>query len=161
MTQNLHNKIYISVNLYTSLHQREKPTRNKTPGTIKILNINCQSVVNKKDHLQTVIDSENPDIIVGTESWLSPSIYDGEIFPPSLGYSVYRRDRETQTTGGGIFIMVRNTFMSNMKPQFNTSCEVMWVEVEVRGTKPIFTPYNRIEHSTGYIVSAIDSETGY
>ena len=73
-------------------HGQRNVAKNKNSGSIKILNINCQSIVNKKDQLHSVIDTENPDIIVGTESWLSPSIYDSEIFPPSLGYSVYRRD---------------------------------------------------------------------
>ena len=141
---------------------KRKPTRSKTPGTIKLLNINCQSVVNKKDQLQSMVDSENTDIVVGTESWLSASIYDSEIFPPNLGYTVYRRDRQTQTTGGGIFIMVRNTFISTMKSQFNTSCEVMWVEVEVRGTKPIlkgayYKPKELDEESLSQLKPSLDS----
>ena len=153
--------VYIGQPLHESTPKR-KPTRSKTPGTIKLLNINCQSVVNKKDQLQSMVDSENPDIVVGIESWLSASIYDSEIFPPDLGYTVYRRDRQTQTTGGGIFIMVRNTFISTMKSQFNTSCEVMWVEVEVRGTKPIligayYKPKELDEESMTQLKSSLDS----
>ena len=118
---------------------KRNPEKHKHKGldSIKILNINCQSVVNKKDQLHSVIDIENPDIVIGTESWLSPSIYDGEIFPPNLNYTVYRRDRQTKTTGGGIFILVRNTLISDLKPQYNTNCENLWVEVKVRGTKPL------------------------
>ena len=48
--------------------------------------------------------SSEADIIVGTESWLTPDITDSEIFPPDL--TIFRKDR-SQKTGGGVFIAVK------------------------------------------------------
>jgi hypothetical protein len=36
-------------------------------------------------------DSYNPEIIIGTETWLNDSVHNSEIFPPN--YNIYRRDR--------------------------------------------------------------------
>ena len=33
-----------------------------------------------------------PDIVICTESWLTPDIYDAEIITSSLGYTMFRRD---------------------------------------------------------------------
>ena len=46
-----------------------------------------------------LIDTHNPDIIFGTESWLNSDILSSEIFPD--GYSVYRQD-QLQGDGFGI-----------------------------------------------------------
>ena len=45
-------------------------------------------------------DSNKPDIIVGTETWLTTEIHDNEIFPLELGYTIYRRDRIDKIVGG-------------------------------------------------------------
>ena len=45
---------------------------------------NFQNIVNKKEALLTMIDSSDPDIIVGTETWLNSSIINNEIFPPNI-----------------------------------------------------------------------------
>ena len=69
---------------------------------LRLLNVNFRSVVNKIDQFHAIVDSVQPDIIVGTESWLRPDIMNSEIFPSN--YTVYRRDRDT--SGGGVFIAV-------------------------------------------------------
>ena len=38
---------------------------------IKIMNINCQSVKSKRDQFLTMLETEIPDVVVGTESWLN------------------------------------------------------------------------------------------
>ena len=48
--------------------------KKQTPKKLKVLNINFQSVVNKVQEFHCLLDTENPDIVVGTESWLSPDI---------------------------------------------------------------------------------------
>ena len=53
--------------------------------------VNFQSIVPKKADLSCVIDSVNPDILIGTQTWLSPSISSSEFF--LSGYTVYRNDR--------------------------------------------------------------------
>ena len=58
---------------------------------LTILNVNCQRVKSKVPHFLNLIESTEPDIILGTESWLSSDIHDSECF--RSGYSVYRKDR--------------------------------------------------------------------
>lgn len=70
---------------------KQMPSKNMSK--LKILCINCQSVVNKKHELHHLIESQNPDIVTATESWLTKEHYNSEIFPADLGYTVFRRDR--------------------------------------------------------------------
>ena len=56
--------------------------------TLKILNVNFQSMVNKVADLHCLVETKRPDVIIGTESWLSPDIKNSEIFPQ--GYTPYK-----------------------------------------------------------------------
>ena len=58
--------------------------RNQEPQKLKVLNVNFQSVVNKVPDFHCLVDTERPDIITGTESWLPPDIKDNEIFSSRL-----------------------------------------------------------------------------
>jgi hypothetical protein len=55
-----------------------------------ILAMNFHSVKNKKEELCNLIDSSNPRMIIGTETWLRKDISNSEIFSDS--YTVYRKD---------------------------------------------------------------------
>jgi hypothetical protein len=48
---------------------------------------------------------------IGTESWLDPSIKDGDIFPEEFKGNVYRKDRKSDHHGG-VFVAIKNTFDS-------------------------------------------------
>ncbi|XP_072042006.1 uncharacterized protein [Amphiura filiformis] len=74
---------------------------------MKILNINFQSVKNKKEELGNLIDSVDPSIIIGTETWLNSSVYSSEIFPPS--YEVIRKDRKDGY--GGVLLAIRKDYV--------------------------------------------------
>jgi hypothetical protein len=50
-----------------------------------------------------------PDVIIGTEYWLDPSIKDGDIFPEEFKGNVYRKDRKSDHHGG-VFVAIKNTF---------------------------------------------------
>ena len=69
----------------------------------------------------------NPDVIIGTESWLSTDINDTEIFPQD--YVVYRKDR-SERLGGGVFIAIRDTIVS-YKEDWNCNglCEAVWCRI--------------------------------
>ena len=99
------------------LHRSTPTTTNRYPRPkaisetltpLTILNMNCQSVKSKVPQFLNFIESTEPDIILGTESWLSSDIHDSECF--QSGYSVYRKDRNCH--GGGVFILVRSTITS-------------------------------------------------
>ena len=101
-----------------------------------LLNINFQSVVNKVQEFHCLLDTENPDMVIGTESWLLPDIASSEVFPE--GYQSFRADRKSKASrGGGVFILVRNNFLRSEQPQFRTKCEIIWVKLEITGNRPL------------------------
>lgn len=65
-------------------------------------------MVNKRVDYQHLLDLHNPDMVIGTESWLNEEIVDNEIF--GKDYIIHRRDRGSK--GGGIFISVKETYAS-------------------------------------------------
>ena len=118
--------------------QRPKLGRVKAQKAVKILNVNCQSVANKKAEFFSLLDHHNPDIVIGTESWLSSNHLDSEIFPKSLGYTSFRKDRCSETHGGGVFILVRNSFVATEQRELSTDCEIIWVKLEPEGCKALY-----------------------
>jgi len=135
-----------SYNSFSSLADETQGTPNPTDVSnlkqkpqklfpkFKILSINCQSVVNKKHHL---IKSQNPDIVTATESWLTKEHFNSDFFPADLGDTVFRRDR-LKGKGGGIFILVKNNLLPTEQKNLNTDCEIIWIKIQVSGTKPLY-----------------------
>ena len=77
----------------------KKTYKQKNRPNFRCILINCQSIKNKAADIKVLNNLHNPDIISATESWLDPSVKNGEIFPEH--FNVFRKDRETSTTGGG------------------------------------------------------------
>lgn len=110
---------------------------------LRIMNINCRSVVGKRAELQAAMNYIKPDIVCGSESWLKgvkpgkpPSqdaIQSSEVFPPN--YKTFRHDRGT--LGGGVFVLVHEDIVAEEKPEFVTACEVEWVQVKLKGKKDL------------------------
>jgi hypothetical protein len=59
--------------------KRSKVKRYDKP--LRVLIINCQSVRNKKQELENLVESFNQDIIIGNGSWLNKDIQSSEVFP--------------------------------------------------------------------------------
>ena len=116
----------------THMFPRPKAINEATPLTI--LNVNCQSVKSKVPQFLNLIESTEPDIILGTESWLSPDIHDSECF--QSGYSVYRKDRNVH--GGGVFILVRSTITSTEVVEIEPKAEEIWVKVSLEGSRDFY-----------------------
>ena len=81
-------------NIFTSLDISQPPltstpakklsnafAKKQPPKRLKIININFRSIVNKVQEFYCLLDTENPDIVIGTESWLTPDISSSEVFP--------------------------------------------------------------------------------
>ena len=133
---------------------QEKPKYQHKPKKVsfkplRILNVNCQSIKNKIPEFHTLVDSVKPDIIFGTESWLSCDIFDAEIFPGN--YNIFRRDRAGKQ-GGGVFIAVNTDIIALREIELETDCELIWVKITIAGCKALhvccyYRPDVNDEHS--------------
>jgi hypothetical protein len=56
-----------------------------------------------------LLDSRNPDILFGCETWLNPNITDNEILPENTGYNIFCKDRKDGYGGvmgnGSVIVM--------------------------------------------------------
>lgn len=140
-------------------HKRPGPNQPKRQAKIpksrlKLLNVNCQSINNKRAEFQHLVDENNPDIVVATETWLRPDIKDGEIGALndfSNDYNIYRKDRTT-AGGGGVMIAVKKTLISNVADGRDTDCEILWVQIRLKDDKLLnvggfYHPHTQSEES--------------
>jgi hypothetical protein len=94
-----------------------------------VLQVNCRSIYNKALEFWNLVDTYNPDVVIGTESWLKEDISDAEVF--RADFTIFRRDRSA--CGGGVFICVRN-FIACMELWVDEDFEM--IAVEVKGMDP-------------------------
>lgn len=119
-----------------SLHHSKK-------NNLRILNINCRSIIDKKSEFAAMLEYLKPDIVCGTESWLfgvkpggvidKKAILSSEIIPSN--YKPYRNDRSS--LGGGVFILVREDILAIEEPEYVTNCEINWVKIKLLGNKDL------------------------
>jgi len=95
--------------------------------------INCQSLLAKKTTFAVFIDENKPDIVVGSESWLSPSVNNHEVFPHD--YIVHRKDRADNY--GGVFVACRIDFVRHELP-LDTTAEVVPCRIVFDGQQPLY-----------------------
>ena len=118
-----------------STHNSTRPRSNPTPSTkskfIKILNINCNSLkgTDKRADFAGIVDRENPDIILGTESKLDKNYSDTEVFPE--GFKVIRKDRSSH--GGGVFIAHKSELSVTEIKKTDDNCELVMGNVKLAG----------------------------
>ena len=115
-------------------HNRLEQFSNEVIGTenprkLTLALLNCRSIRSeeKSREFEIFLREHNPDVVMGTESWLSADISDAEVFPQN--YIVYRKDRNNKK-GGGVFICVRDNITS-YKEDWNSSgnCEAVWCRI--------------------------------
>ena len=82
----------------------------------------CASKICKISLLQQLFYGEDFDVISLCETWLNPTVLDGEILP---GYNIFRRDRDG--LGGGVLIAVKNTIHASRR----TDLERLGIELVV------------------------------
>ena len=82
-----------------SAQQPRKKRKKHTNRSVKVLVVNCRSIADQKKEYKNIIHSTEPDVVIGTESWLKLKQFDKEIFSPDQGYTPFR---------SGVFIAVRN-----------------------------------------------------
>ena len=123
---------------YTSSPRPKKSSNQKlNRHSLKVLNINCQSLPAKKEPFLCLIDQHKPDIIIGTESWLTSQHTDNEFFPTE-SYSVLRRDRGGDRCGGGVFVAAKNDLILVREDTLETNCELLWCSLKLASSKTLF-----------------------
>ena len=113
-----------------SSHTNDSSTHNLTINELRVVNINFQSIMNKKADLQEFIYSHKPHIIVATETWLSAGVSNNEVIPAEWNYNVYRKDRPDGYYGG-VMIAISKLIPSYEMTALQTECELLWIQVVV------------------------------
>lgn len=74
-----------------------------------------------------LLEDENPDVIVGTESWLTSAHNAGEIFPQQ--YQVFRKDRLSDAYGG-VFVATKNDLVAVVTDDLSQNdSELLWIQI--------------------------------
>jgi exonuclease III len=120
--------------VHSSTPSKKNYGTKKFGDTLRILNVNCQSIKKKREKIENMIESTNPDIIFVTETWLDDNINDNEFFPNN--FRLWRNDRSS--SGGGVLIAVKDTYISTEVPELETECEIKWVKIEIVGRKDLY-----------------------
>ena len=115
-----YNQSYIRTNFnQTNQSLTDNPSINK----LRAVNINFQSITNKKVALDEFIFTHKPHIIVETETWLSPNVNNNEVISPEWNYDIYRNDRPDSY--GGVMIAVSKQINSHEMIELCTDCELL------------------------------------
>ena len=123
----------------TSSHPKPKPSKPKAkqaPKRLTIINVNCRSVFEKRLELKYLTDQTMPDIIAGTESWLTDNYSNNEVFDTDT-YSIFRKDR-TNRKGGGVFLAIRHCLNPVSQPDLDSDSEIVWAKLDIPGLKNVF-----------------------
>jgi hypothetical protein len=73
-----------------------EPAYRSKGKSLAVLQVNCKSIYNKAIEFWNLVDTYNPDVIIGIESWLKEDINSAEVF---------RADFTTFRRGGGGVLM--------------------------------------------------------
>ncbi|XP_019618466.1 PREDICTED: uncharacterized protein LOC109465549 [Branchiostoma belcheri] len=117
----------------------KSPVQNKRKlngRPLRLINANFQSLKNKKVELETLVEETKPDILVITETWLDSTCNITEYFPNHLNMQVFYRNRP-EDSHGGVLIAVSNEFICTQEPDLETDCEMVWVKIELVGSKSL------------------------
>ena len=110
--------------------------------SLVVLQLNCRNVYNEALEFWNLVDTYNPDVVIGTESWLKEDIGNAEVF--KADFTTFRRDRSA--CGGGIFICVKN-FIVATELWVDDDVEMIAVEVKGMDTKYTWGKYRYLQSS--------------
>jgi exonuclease III len=144
--------------LHTSSPNHQENQRSKFPHNrnIRFATINFQSINAKKHSFWNVLDSSNPDIICGNETWLKPSICNSEILPDESDYEIFRKDRKDGF--GGVMLAIKSNINSNpidIATVTDCDCEIIARKIECDSNNSLIVisayrpPNSSIEYSKG------------
>lgn len=118
--------------------------------------------MSKRDHLASYLDDCDCDVLVLTETWLHPDIYDSEIASLADTHNIYRCDC-TKKRGGGVLLAIKKKTIISHVINTNSELEVVWAACLSSTTKVLFGFCYRPPDSTKCFVnelwSSIDKAT--
>ena len=76
------------------------------------------------------------DIVVGAETLLNHAILTSELTPPT--YQVFRRDRQTSTTGGGVLLAIHSNLVARKELYLETNGEMIWASVYIKSYPTLY-----------------------
>ena len=86
-----------------------------------------------------LIETYNPDIICGTETWLTKEHKDGELCIGFLDkYDLFRRDRSDRQGGGGVLIAAKKDLQAQLQTQLETQCETIWISLSLHRANTLY-----------------------
>ena len=98
---------------------------------LRVLSTNARSLGNKINELESIMASENIDLVAVTETWFNES-HDWDITIP--GFSLYRKDREGRK-GGGVALYMKDSIKCNLIQVSETNLESIWVTLQLGNHK--------------------------
>jgi hypothetical protein len=119
-----------------SPNKKPKPQKmGRNRQSLKCMVVNFCSVRSKSAELAVCIDNYHPDIIIGTETHLDPSVHSSEFIPPD--FSVVRKDREKGNPKGGVLIAYRKDLIATHRIELDNICEAVWITIKIQGAKDL------------------------
>ena len=104
---------------------------------LKFWYTNAKSLNNKLTEFHAIITEVDPDIIGITETWVNVNNYDSE-YNVNNNYIVFRKDRKTITTGGGVMLLVKknlNVTEAKFPDEDDSSSETLWCNLKTISNK--------------------------
>lgn len=125
-------------------------------NNFSVVHYNVQSIVNKRDVLETEL--RNFNIICITETWLHAGITDDEI--AMSDFKLYRRDR-TGDAHGGVCVYVDQNYHSKRRADLEmNNIECIWLEITIQHRKLLIGTFYRPPNSTNEILTSIENSIG-
>ena len=101
----------------------------------RVLCINFQSMRPKREAFWSLLESSDPDIVLASETWLSPGVHEGEVLPPNYSFAA-RKDRQ-KSAHGGVAIITKSSIDASEIP-LDTDSEIVAASIPTTYTsKPI------------------------
>ncbi|XP_072051513.1 uncharacterized protein [Amphiura filiformis] len=117
-----------------STKAKPKSSHLKTVKGFTILNINFQSIMNKRSEWESLLHDIKPDFIQGTETWLEASIDNAEFLPEE--YTAFRKDRPNDRHGGVIFVY-RKDIPVIRRLDLEGDSESIWCQLDIEGRRSL------------------------
>ena len=93
--------------------------------------INARSIVKKVDDLKLLIQTERPDIICLTETWLSKEFPDE--FLDLNDFVIFRKDRDNGNDAHGGVLIAVNPNLNPNAISIDTDLEVCFINLNISG----------------------------